>query len=216
MAFLDLLSQYFAELIVSIVAVVIAELALHYYFEGKRPDFEITHLNKKYPAYKENPDEGWALGWQIFNRGKVTATGVDVNVDIHETSGYPLGMPAKRFKMFSQVDILPEKTRNEPPPTVVISYFPSDQKFALYQPMFHTTMDSLELKHGVSFEVFPAEAGTPSEPHIPLGYMVELTLSGSNLEDGDRRTHRYLVSAGTASTTDPFIPHIQDLDPYLG
>lgn len=180
---------------------------------SRHPEIEVAHLVKEFPATEKLPANRWILRWQIFNRGGVTATGVDVDLEVQESSIE--GSPTKRFKMFSRIDILPEKVRNDSPPTIAIGYEPPSAKFILFQPLSHTSMDSLEVKRGSAFAEFQAELSAPSEPTIPLGYTVEITLSGENLTDADRRARRYLIYAGHRRPADKAIPSITDLEPYL-
>lgn len=184
-----------------IIAGAIVGVVLWFLERSHHPKIQITRLSKEYPSAQ------WGFGWQILNVGGETATGVDVNVEI-AASYDTLGVygSAKRFKLFDGIDVVPEKVRNDSPPSVVFIYNPPDEKFTLYQPLFHATVESLEVKRGSAFADFSTEAHTENEPHIPLAYTVEIILSGKNLTNADRRTHRYLVSVYKG------VPNITDLE----
>jgi len=120
---------------------------------------------------------------EVSKFGSSTAFGVSVAIEFWSAAHHEVGIT--KFKMFENIDVLPEKVRNDPSPSIAMYYNYKKRVIGLSQPIQGREPDSLKLKENVKFESFDASFGA--------GYVVSITLSGSNLRDEDRMTRRYNV-----------------------
>jgi len=153
---------------------------------GRHPSIELLRYSEERIGIIEKDKKDWGFGFQIINTGKVTASGVGVEMSV-KMSNDPRSGPV-RYRMFENLDILPEKIRNDYAPMVTFLYHSSSNHFELFQLQDFRRPDNLRVDNKASFETFPTMQGG-----IPLGYMVSLSISGPNLTDADRKTRRYLI-----------------------
>jgi len=152
--------------------------------QKRRPLIQTVKLFKEMPSEKEDEErKDWMFGWRLINSGGTTAFGVGVVIDFWSSNHPEIG--TQRFKLFENMDILPEKVRNDPPPEIIMFYYSKEKVIGLSQRMQGMSTDSLKVERKLKFESFDASFG--------VGYVVSITFSGSNLTDEDRMARRFSV-----------------------